>query len=598
MALQVWLPLNGNLNNQGLTDITVTNSDATLDNNGKLGKCYYFNGSSARISCNSSLTIKYPISVCGWFKPTDFTNSNTQYWISYNTATGGSAGHSIGIGTYGGALAIFYNGTFSRISNSGITNNNWYHIAVTINADKKIIAYLNGIQIATYNSSADQPNSAWITLGARSNSSTGGAGGASYYYKGYMNDARVYDSCLSPKEIEILSRGLICHYPLNGGGRGGDNLLKNTNQGKTYWTWSAASGSRTVETYETTGVKMTVVEVGSSWNMWYYSGLVPSDIEPDTDYTVSMDILPPESKPIQCSIRQTNGLNPICNAVTYNVTANKWNHAVFNLHSTSSFTASGQVVYMNGIAPDTVGKTIYIKNLKLEKGTTATPWIPNSADSAYTAMGYDSTTEYDVSGYGYNGTKNGTIAYSNNTARYSVSTTFNGTNTYIEADPLPAETKTISVWIKTTWTSPSSYNVIIHDKNTGFAIGWAGASLITYAGTSNGGSGSVIATSGIWTANKWHNVVVVKTGDKTRDVYIDTVKMTPSSGNYWVADLNKLDIGTRHYSGSYSGYFDGQLSDFRAYATALTETQIKELYNTAISVSNNGSLLGYELVES
>jgi len=45
MALQVWLPLNGTLENKGLSNVTVTNNGATVDNNGKIGKCYYFNGS-------------------------------------------------------------------------------------------------------------------------------------------------------------------------------------------------------------------------------------------------------------------------------------------------------------------------------------------------------------------------------------------------------------------------------------------------------------------------------------------------------------------------------------------------------------------------
>ena len=46
MALKVWLPLNGNINNYGISDITVTNSGATVDNNGKIGKCYKCSGDS------------------------------------------------------------------------------------------------------------------------------------------------------------------------------------------------------------------------------------------------------------------------------------------------------------------------------------------------------------------------------------------------------------------------------------------------------------------------------------------------------------------------------------------------------------------------
>jgi len=50
MSLQIWLPLNGNINNQGISNIIATNSNATINDEGKIGKCYYFNGTDARIS--------------------------------------------------------------------------------------------------------------------------------------------------------------------------------------------------------------------------------------------------------------------------------------------------------------------------------------------------------------------------------------------------------------------------------------------------------------------------------------------------------------------------------------------------------------------
>jgi len=39
MSLQVWLPLNGDLHNQGLKSTTVINHNTTFTNDGKLGKC-------------------------------------------------------------------------------------------------------------------------------------------------------------------------------------------------------------------------------------------------------------------------------------------------------------------------------------------------------------------------------------------------------------------------------------------------------------------------------------------------------------------------------------------------------------------------------
>lgn len=44
-------------------------------------------------------------------------------------------------------------------------------------------------------------------------------------------------------------------------------------------------------------------------------------------------------------------------------------------------------------------------------------------------------------------------------------------------------------------------------------------------------------------------------------------------------------------------YFNGNISDVRLYATALSEDDIKELYNTSAFVTNNGVFAEYELYE-
>ena len=204
----------------------------------------------------------------------------------------------------------------------------------------------------------------------------------------------------------------------------------------------------------------------------------------------------------------------------------------------------------------------------------------------------------DSSGYNNHGTKNGNVTMSYETGRYSNSTVFDGSTAYIEADPLPIETQTISIWIKTSWVSSSGYHMAVHDKKTGLAIGWASNQLITYVGTSTGGSGSRIdITTTSYTANQWNHIVVVKTGTTTRDVYVNGVLATPSSSNYWAGDQDTLNIGNRHVSGAYSSYFKGQLSDFRAYATALSADDVKRLYEVSASVSKNGAMLGYEMKE-
>lgn len=215
---------------------------------------------------------------------------------------------------------------------------------------------------------------------------------------------------------------------------------------------------------------------------------------------------------------------------------------------------------------------------------------------------FNDTMITDSSGYGNHGVRNGNITISTSTPRYEYSTVFDGSTAYIEAPGLPSETKTISVWVKTSWVTPSAslYKHIMHDKQSGLSLAWGAANgnFITYIGSAAGGTGSCIdirTTS--YSANKWNHIVVVKTGDTTRDVYVNGVKATPSANNWWGGDQNTLNIGCRHQSGSYRDFFDGRIADFRAYVTALSADDIKRLYEVSASVSKTGSMLGYEMKE-
>lgn len=215
---------------------------------------------------------------------------------------------------------------------------------------------------------------------------------------------------------------------------------------------------------------------------------------------------------------------------------------------------------------------------------------------------FNDDTIIDSSGYSNHGTKNGNVTMSSDTIRHSASTRFDGSTAYIEAPGLPLETKTISVWVKTSWVTPSSsvYKHIMHDKQSGLSLAWGAANgnFITYIGSAAGGTGSCIdirTTS--YAANQWNHIAVVKTGDTTRDVYVNGVRATPSANNWWGGDQNTLNIGCRHQSGSYRDFFDGRIADFRAYVTALTADDIKRLYEVSASVSKNNSMLGYEMKE-
>ena len=96
MSLQVWLPLNGNLNNYGLNNLTITNNTATVDNSGKIGQCYNFNGSQC---INTNFTQQFgtgDFSLCAWIYLVQ-TSGKTYQQILGTKATGAA---SVGCAIY------------------------------------------------------------------------------------------------------------------------------------------------------------------------------------------------------------------------------------------------------------------------------------------------------------------------------------------------------------------------------------------------------------------------------------------------------------------------------------------------------------------
>ena len=227
MALQVWLPLTKDLRNQGLSDVTVTNNGATFNSAGKLGGCYYFNvsGYLKENSFNWSNFNTSEFSICCWYKePSPVASGNSQM-ICIGTSSGWN---NIRIGllrrtSNGYPMFSVSDGTNNvnyNFTADSFTLDTWNHIVCTYN-NGTMKMYLNGTlhKTATTTIVPVLNSSQHLGIGAASNGSE--------KLTGYLNDVRIYDHCLSPMEVKQLSQGLVLHYPLNRGGLGPSNLLKN-----------------------------------------------------------------------------------------------------------------------------------------------------------------------------------------------------------------------------------------------------------------------------------------------------------------------------------------------------------------------------------
>lgn len=168
---------------------------------------------------------------------------------------------------------------------------------------------------------------------------------------------------------------------------GGRNLATNTNKGTTGWSWSMQTGGYSKESVSETGVntcKLTRDSVKQSgWSVIQFSYIGRTKWEADTNYTVSVDVKASVSTSMNPGFRHNNGSNMLiqsCKAVNNKTVANVWTKLVWVVKSAATLpSGTSQNTYFTGMNSN-VGVSYQFKNLKIEKGNTATDWTPAPED--------------------------------------------------------------------------------------------------------------------------------------------------------------------------------------------------------------------------
>ena len=168
-------------------------------------------------------------------------------------------------------------------------------------------------------------------------------------------------------------------------------------------------------------------------------------------------------------------------------------------------------------------------------------------------------------------------------------------------------TITISAWAyKTDWsTDATSRRILSCTEAGGWQLGFndtAGYVSFPFYKAGVGYYRAEYSRSKI--SSGWHLITGVFDG-RYGKLYIDGVLVntvdTRSVGEIGYNAQNGIFIGAE--SGAketepYFGYFDGKIDDVRIYATALSDEDIKELYQSKGSISKNGKLFINEIVET
>lgn len=563
MALRIWLPLNGNYNNQGIGTTTTTNANSgTFISEGKLGASSY---SAGMLHVTYDYASTNQMSVAMWVKPL----STAPAWSSVFGWGHSDMSNRIEVTAAGGSTYMFF-GSSNCIMNSNLTitsaftNGNWHHFAMVADGTK-VRYYLDGVMANEFN----QKNTVAESFGSLNKLYFGGY---SDYYKGYFNDVRVYDHALSVKEVRELAKGLMVHIPFSGDGYQGigTNIANGTSS--TNSAWLAPKTINVGQYYSTLGI-----------NSNDYFGLKSGDT-----YTYRIKLTAPSTKGIKARVQyytDSSTRTGPTSSITVAAGTTGYSYITATLSDATRGYNQMQLLITNANTSVTSSDPVVVEEVKLERGSTATTWSPAKNSANY-------TPDYaikDCSGYSRALTVSSTPPVIGNTGpRYGLSATFPSGSYITMDDPISpsAQEFTISVWINP---STVSGNQCIWNgrtsTSTAFSIFLIGSSIRVQD------SGSKDVAVGL-VANTWYHLVVTWKSGGNKVLYINGVEKYSATAGTLNKSNTLASIGASSTGSAVTNnnYFSGMMSDYRIYATALSADDVVRLYNAPISISKEGEV--------
>lgn len=587
MSLRVWLPLNGDLRNNGLDNIEVVNDGATVDNNGKIGKCYYLSGNAnSYINTNYSTNIGISdFSISLWVKIPTITSGSYYTVCTSKSASAASSGFGIywnySQKKFLWSTADGTNATeiWMAVTVDSIVYDKWIHLVMVRNNsdEKKGYFYINGerYELASIPAIRNITIDTKLLLGKCSN--------GSYPIKAYYNDFRIYDHALSAKEVKELSKGLVCYYKLDGNGSG-DNILAGTSNTEVQYEYPESSYK------DRWSKKTSIIPTASQYTLSFYA---KSTVNGDK---VRAHFYSPNTT----TKAETNqGVTSTASDGNIDFTLSTRWERYWVVWTQTAADATKSVIFPRMFSQASGQATgtgiVSIKCVKLEEGNVATAWKPNSSDSSYSS--FDNTI-YDSSGNNYNMITNGNPTYQSYSPKNLICTNFvSPSNAYCtKFSPTGySDNYTVSFWAIYKANNTMAFG---HTNGNRLNLFFASSKIYWNTGDSYNNpfqnNGTDISNSAYM--NSWHHYVITADGTSNK-LYIDgeyagTAKtFRPLTGTTLVLSGWSTDTSVSYRLGD-------KISDFRLYSTTLSEQDIKELYNTGASIDKGNNLHTYELLES
>lgn len=180
-----------------------TNSDAIINDTGRVSRCYLFNNSDAHIY--TSLIpdpAGSPYSVGLWFYPSSSYNANSRLFskrIKYPLRTDTSSGFEIDYNSYTGVLRGFNVGKSVVSTTVSVKINKWSHVVLVYDGTT-LYLYLNGMMVKSALSGYNN-NSEVCVIGNMFESDY-----QDLAFRGKIDQVFIYSKALSKSEILAIYR--------------------------------------------------------------------------------------------------------------------------------------------------------------------------------------------------------------------------------------------------------------------------------------------------------------------------------------------------------------------------------------------------------
>lgn len=616
MSLLIWLPLNGNLENQGLSDLKFisVNTQAgitPMSSGGKVTPGAYartISNTTDYIISDKDIALTGDVTMCCWAKVTGIGDPGTANGLfgQHGHMTGGlgitmkdvsstDLRMSVNTGLYGDSGGS--DRTYCTYYGSTNIYNAWHHLCLTYNNSSKqlrmyvdgnletIVGYGNYITLNGNSSVARR-----VILFAWSTDHLGG-GINNYRPPCELNDVRIYDHCLSPQEVKEVAKGLRIHYQLNAARF--ENLI-GRHEMYVYNNYGVASSL--VDTGEKfmgeTVYRLTMTPTSSSVNGFqsemYSHGIycAARTFAANTSYRYNVFYRPVSHTDIIVGGTASNIGGWIESPARY------WGDGWFQVgqYRTQGGTAQTDAIYTSFRSPSAAAGVPISIDFCCQSLQTTYDIVEELGVNEYYSL-----TEPDVSGYGSHGSFSSRITNDPGAPKYQGGYWFSSQYLRVPTASYAAmkDSYTFSWWSsnsdmngKMAWGFEDGNRLNLYPSSW---FNWnTGDGADNPFRDSNGNNLSFSSWNG-----GWHHYAITGNGSKTT-LYIDGVARATAK-NYVGITGTKLLLSGWDTTGSYKWY--GGLCDFRLYATCLSAEDVRDLCKTGAILTNDGTLMATEFSE-